>query len=440
MYPLMKLISNKQLKLLLRKCSTAAKINNNNCKKYLPEIELIGRKYKTDEWTNLTSKITSKLNKNLHTTEYHPLSHVRQKIVNYFYKNYRNKCGNPLFSVCDNLSPVVSVQQNFDSLLIPGDHISRSKNDCYYVNSETILRAHTTAHQAELIAMGLDNFLIIGDVYRRDEIDATHYPVFHQVDAVRLCTRDEVFKNVNNSDNLQLFESNGRESDEKQTVHTLEAVKIMEHELKSVLVGLAQALFGQDVKYRWVVQYFPFTHPSWELEVFYNDQWIEVLGCGIVRHEILKNCGVTDRIGWAFGLGLERLAMCFYNISDIRLFWSQDSGFLNQFKFDDPDTPVKYKPISVYPQLANDISFWLPDNEYSPNDFYDLAREHGGDIIEQITLIDEFTHPKTKKVSHCYRIIYRHMERTLTQKEVTSVHKKIQEAAASELNVTLRIK
>lgn len=246
MYPLMKLISNKQLKLLIRKCSTAAKINNNNnCKKYSPEIELIGRKYKTDDWTNLTSKIISKLNKNLHTTEYHPLSHVRQKIVNFFYKNYRNKCGNPVFSVCDNLSPVVSVQQNFDSLLIPGDHVSRSKNDCYYVNSDTMLRAHTTAHQAELIAMGLDNFLIIGDVYRRDEIDATHYPVFHQVDAVRLCTRDEVFKNVNNSDNLKLFESNGRESDEKQIVHTLEAVKIMEHELKSVLVGLAQALFGQ---------------------------------------------------------------------------------------------------------------------------------------------------------------------------------------------------
>lgn len=98
-----------------------------------------------------------------------------------------------------------------------------------------------------------------------------------------------------------------------------------------------------DVKYRWVDQYFPFTHPSWELEVFYNDQWLEVLGCGIMRQEILKNSGVTDRMGWAFGLGLERLAMCLYNIPDIRLFSSTDSGFLNQFEFEDPNTPVTYK-------------------------------------------------------------------------------------------------
>ncbi|KAH0552698.1 probable phenylalanine--tRNA ligase, mitochondrial [Cotesia glomerata] len=437
MYLLAKLIQNKQLKLLLRNCSTAAKAN----KKYAGELELLGKKYTTDDWTNLTPKIISKLDKNLHTRQYHPLSHVRQKIVNYFYKNFRNKCGNPTFSVCDNLPPVVSVYQNFDSLLIPKDHVSRSKDDCYYVNSETLLRAHTTAHQVELIKMGLDNFLVVGDVYRRDEIDSTHYPVFHQVDAVRLCVREEVFKNVCSSESLQLFEVKGKESEDKQAVHTLEAVKIMEHELKTVLVGLAQALFGSGIKYRWKDEYFPFTHPSWELEVFYNDQWIEVLGCGLIRHEILKNSGVNDRIGWAFGLGLERLAMCFYDIKDIRLFWSEDSGFLNQFRFDDPDTPVKYKPISIYPQLANDISFWLPvDTEYSSNDFYDLAREHGGDIIEQIKLIDQFTHPKTKKVSHCYRIIYRHMERTLTQKEASAVHRKIQEAAASELKVELRIK
>lgn len=85
------------------------------------------------------------------------------------------------------------------------------------------------------------------------------------------------------------------------------------------------------------------------------------------------------------------------------------------------------------------MSFWLPDNQnYSPNDFYDIVREIGGDVIEQITLIDQFVHPKTKKTSHCYRIIYRHMERNLTQKEVTSIHNKIRETIASELNVTLR--
>lgn len=224
----------------LRTYATAPEIN-----KFPSSIELLGQKYPTDDWTNITPKVISKLGVNLHTTKHHPLCHVRQRIVNYFYKCYRNRSGNPIFSVFDNLNPVVTVQQNFDSLLVPEDHPSRNKTDCYYVNSGTLLRAHTTAHQAELVSMGLNNFLIVGDVYRRDEIDSTHYPIFHQVDAVRLCTAEEVFENVQNSEGLKLFEHRGNECTEKQGCHTLEAVKIMEHELKTILVGLAQAIFGK---------------------------------------------------------------------------------------------------------------------------------------------------------------------------------------------------
>ncbi|KAJ8668886.1 hypothetical protein QAD02_000145 [Eretmocerus hayati] len=421
-------------RILFKTLSTAPDLT-----KPVADVELLGTKYPTDEWTNVTPKIISKLGLNLHVAKHHPLSHVRQRIVNHFYKAYRNRVGNPLFSVFDNLSPVVSVAQNFDSLLVPVNHPSRAKSDCYYVNQDLLLRAHTTAHQAELIAMGLDNFLVIGDVYRRDEIDSTHYPVFHQVDGVRLCTADEAFQNARGTDKLHIFENRGSESPEKQGCHTLEAVKVMEHDLKKVLVGLAQVLFGKDVKYRWVDQYFPFTHPSWELEVFYNDQWLEVLGCGIIRQEILQKAGTANRIGWAFGLGLERLAMCLYSIPDIRLFWSTDSGFLNQFITDNVNDPIKYKPVSTYPQCPNDISFWLPqDKSYCSNDFYDLVREIGGDTVEQIILIDDFIHPKTKKTSHCYRIVYRHMERVLTQEEVSEIHKKIEKAAAEQLNVDIR--
>lgn len=211
------------------------------------EIEILGKKYCTDEWTNVGEKIIEKLDKNLHVKKYHPLSHVRQRIVNYFYKNYPNKWGNPEFSVYDNLKPIVTVEQNFDSLLIPKDNASRKKNDCFYINKDVLLRAHTSAHQVELIAMGLNNFLVVGDVYRRDEIDSTHYPVFHQIEGVRLCTEAEIFRDVQGSGGLEIFEQNGKKNEQKQAVHSLEAVKIMEHELKRDLVGLAQALFGKGI-------------------------------------------------------------------------------------------------------------------------------------------------------------------------------------------------
>lgn len=106
---------------------------------------------------------------------------MRQRIVNFYYKEYSSPKGAPLFSVFDRISPIVSVNQNFESLLIPKDHPSRAKSDCYYINREYMLRAHCTAHQVELLRSGLDNFLVVGDVYRRDEIDSTHFPVFHQV-------------------------------------------------------------------------------------------------------------------------------------------------------------------------------------------------------------------------------------------------------------------
>lgn len=152
--------------------------------------------FKTDSFTNVTPKIISFLNKNLYNKESHPLCLLKQRIIQFFYKKFLNRKGNPVFSVHDSLNPIVTVEQNFDSLLVPENHPSRAKTDCYYINKELMLRAHMTAHQSELIKMGLNNFLMVGDVFRRDSIDSTHYPVFHQLDAVRLLTPEEVKFNV----------------------------------------------------------------------------------------------------------------------------------------------------------------------------------------------------------------------------------------------------
>ncbi|KAJ7395046.1 phenylalanine--tRNA ligase, mitochondrial-like [Pitangus sulphuratus] len=158
-----------------------------------------------------------------------------------------------------------------------------------------------------------------------------------------------------------------------------------------------------------------------------------------MREMASGKAGARDKIGWAFGLGLERLAMILYEIPDIRLFWSEDERFLKQFigphiwqkikfqstlpKFtyegvmrDIVKSLAKFKvdnihlsplihpgsyfivdrnqPLSRYPPLINDISFWLPSETYSENDFYDLVRTIGGDLIEKVVLVDEFAHPK----------------------------------------------
>lgn len=369
-------------------------------------LEINGHSYAIDGLSNVTPKILSYLGLNKHLQTDHPLSIIRQRIVNYFYQYYKTSRGNPLFSVYDKLSPVVTVQQNFDNLLIPADHVSRNKSDCYYINSHHLLRAHTTAHQVDLISSGLDNFLVVGEVYRRDEIDKTHYPVFHQLDAVRLVTKDKLFDRnpgleifeqswrINNNNQAQVIHSSSKCIDQsKQPCHSLEAVKLIEHELKHVLVGLAQDLFGANIKYRWVDTYFPFTQPSWELEIYYKDNWLEVLGCGIMRNEILQHSGAKNSIGYAFGLGLERLAMVLFDIPDIRLFWSNDTGFLTQFSEKDLYKLKKYKPVSQYPQCTNDLSFWLAegvevDKGFAPNDFYDLVRSVAGDVVEQVIIIN----------------------------------------------------
>ncbi|KAL1116920.1 hypothetical protein AAG570_005389, partial [Ranatra chinensis] len=392
-----------------------------------------------DNVTNVTPRILSHVGRDLHNLEReHPLGLLKSRMARYFHSTTPRKIGSPAFSVHDRLHPVVTVEQNFDSLLVPDDHVSRSPSDCYYINRGHLLRAHMTAHQADLISSGLDNFVIFGDVYRRDEIDSTHYPVFHQADAVSLSDAHQLSRLAGNE--VRIFETRGEDGADKQGCHTRDATLLVEHRLKTTLVKLVQTLFGDGVRHRWVDAYFPFTHPSWELEIeTEKGQWLEVLGCGVIRHQILNRAGASDRIGWAFGAGLERLAMHLYGIPDIRLFWSTDTGFLSQFRTDDPDKPIVYKPVSVYPQCINDMSFWLAkEGHYEANDFYELAREVGGDLVEQVKPIDEFVHPKTGRKSVCYRIVYRHLERNLTQREVNVVHKRIGDAAVEQLGVVIR--
>ncbi|XP_016198928.1 phenylalanine--tRNA ligase, chloroplastic/mitochondrial [Arachis ipaensis] len=322
-----------------------------------------------DPTNNVPDNIFSKLGVQLHRRDQHPLGILKNAIYEYFDTNYSNK-----YNKFDDLSPIVSVKENFDDVLVPEDHVSRSYNDTYYVDPQTVLRCHTSAHQAELLRSGYTHFLVTGDVYRRDSIDSTHYPVFH-----------------------------------------------------------ARHLFGS-VEMRWVDTYFPFTNPSFELEIYFKEKWLEVLGCGVTEQEILRKNGKPNNVAWAFGLGLERLAMVLFDIPDIRLFWSNDERFTSQFS--EGQLGVKFKPFSKYPPCYKDISFWINES-FTENNLCELVRGIAGDLVEEVQLIDNFTNKKGM-TSHCYRIAYRSMERSLTDDEINDLQWKVRDQVQSKLNVVLR--
>jgi phenylalanyl-tRNA synthetase alpha chain len=194
------------------------------------------------EYSNIPKSVIEKMNRNLYLIHRHPLEIIKTQIYNYF-KTLRDD-----WVIFENLDKVVSVENNFDKLLIPQTHPSRSKSDTYYLNPSIVLRTHTSAHQTELLAQGYGSFLVCGDVYRRDEVDCCHYNIFHQLEGVLL---------FDESDSVDL---------EKLLV------KMME--------GLCGKLFP-GCEYRVKSDYFPFTNPSWEIEVNYNSKWLEILGCGV---------------------------------------------------------------------------------------------------------------------------------------------------------------
>jgi phenylalanyl-tRNA synthetase alpha chain len=113
------------------------------------EISINGQTFKTDDWTNVSPHIISLMDRKLHMSQNHPLGLIKCRIIDYMYGKYTNSRGNPLFSIHEGLSPIVTLQQNYDSLLVPTDHPSRKKSDSYYINRNQMLRAHTSAHQVE---------------------------------------------------------------------------------------------------------------------------------------------------------------------------------------------------------------------------------------------------------------------------------------------------
>lgn len=200
---------------------------------------------------------------------------------------------------------------NFEALNLPKDHPARDAQDTFYISENVVLRTQTSPVQIRTMENKKPPIRIIapGRVYRSDAVDATHSPLFHQIEGL------VVDKNVRMSD------------------------------LKGTLEIFVKKLYGEEAKVRFRPHHFPFTEPSAEVDVMcFNchgegcrlckgEGWIEILGCGMVHPKVLSGCGIDpeEYSGFAFGMGLERIVMRRYSIDDLRLFYENDLRFLEQF-------------------------------------------------------------------------------------------------------------
>lgn len=197
-----------------------------------------------------------------------------------------------------------SDENNFESLNFPPDHPARDMQDTFFINDKFLLRTHTSPVQVRLMKKKKPPIRAImpGKVYRNEAISAKSYCLFHQIEGLYIDT-DVTFA-----------------------------------ELKGTLVYFAKKLYGQNVKYRFRSSFFPFTEPSAEVDIWWQPRgkegrWLEILGCGMVDPNVLDNVGIDSEkyTGYAFGMGVERMALLKYGISDIRLFFDNDYRFLQQF-------------------------------------------------------------------------------------------------------------
>ncbi len=240
--------------------------------------------------------------KELKVGKLHPLNTVLDDMINIF-----QSMG---FDVVD--GPEVETDHyNFECLNVPADHPARDMQDTFYLAENLLLRTQTSAAQIRTMETRKPPIRVIcpGRVFRADEVDATHSPVFHQIEGL------VVDKGITMCD------------------------------LKGVLEQFAHEIYGNDTKVKFRPSFFPFTEPSVEVDVSCSEcggkgcrvckgsGWIEILGAGMVHPNVLRSCGIDPEVhsGFAFGIGLDRLTTTRYKISDIRLLFENDKRFLNQF-------------------------------------------------------------------------------------------------------------
>ena len=254
---------------------------------FFESVDLKVLAVKEESYIDVTLPVNSNIGKK------HPISVVMDLILDYFHNlNYSSYFGNE----------IESDYYNFEALNFPQNHPARQMHDTFYLNKslndKCLLRTHTSNTQIHMMLNKSAPIYMLspGRVYRCDH-DMTHLPMFTQVEGLA------VDQNISFSD------------------------------LKGTIIGFIDYFFNQSVDVRFRPSYFPFTEPSAEVDIRFGKKgWLEILGCGMVHPNVLRNCNIDARKyrGFAFGVGVERLAMLYYGVEDIREFYASNSEFLNQ--------------------------------------------------------------------------------------------------------------
>ena len=223
----------------------------------------------------------------------HPLRIIRNKIIKIF---------RDIGFTIESGPEIEDDWYNFSALNFPKNHPAREMQDTFFIskNPDKVLRTHTSNVQIRLMEKQKPPIRVVipGRVYRNETVSAKSHCFFHQVEGLYV-DKDVSFKN-----------------------------------LKETLYYFAKEMFGKETKVRFRPSYFPFTEPSAEMDISWKNGWLEILGAGLVDPNVLKNCNIDPEkySGFAFGMGIERIAMIKYGINDLRLFSENDKRFLNQFK------------------------------------------------------------------------------------------------------------
>ena len=223
----------------------------------------------------------------------HPLRIIRNKIIKIF---------RDIGFTIESGPEIEDDWYNFTALNFPKNHPAREMQDTFFIskNPDKVLRTHTSNVQIRLMEKQKPPIRVVipGRVYRNETVSAKSHCFFHQIEGLYV-DKDVSFKN-----------------------------------LKETLYYFAKEMFGKETKVRFRPSYFPFTEPSAEMDISWKNGWLEILGSGLVDPNVLKNCNIDSEkySGFAFGMGIERIAMIKYGIDDLRLFSENDKRFLNQFK------------------------------------------------------------------------------------------------------------